>query len=92
MKTVASITQTADIRRRRRNAQKFQRVVAGNIRSAASDVHTGPIRLARAANIRTSRMLLAWLGLRISVPDMCRMQQVLGMSLDDVFRGTAKNR
>lgn len=88
MKNVASISKTADIRNRRRSARRAQRVIASNFRSAARNADTGPIQLGRSAHIRAHRVLLAWCGIRIMMPDVVRLAGALNMSLEDVFRGT----
>lgn len=88
MKNVASISKTADIRNRRRNARRAQRVIASNFRRAARDTDTSAIQLSRGAQIRVHRVLLAWCGIRIMMPDVARLAGALNMSLEDVFRGT----
>ncbi|MBT1676789.1 hypothetical protein [Curtobacterium aurantiacum] len=77
-----------DISERRRHARQDQRVIASNFRNASRNANTGPIKLARTAKIRPGRMLLAWLGIRIMMPDMMRLMETLNMSTKDVFRGT----
>ncbi|MCT9620745.1 hypothetical protein [Curtobacterium sp. C2H10] len=88
MKNVTAMPQATDIRAARRRARHNQRIMCANIRSAAHDAGTGPIRVARAAQIKPVRMLLAWCGLNILMSDLFRVMRVLQMTSEDVFRGT----
>lgn len=88
----ATMPNTTDILASRWRARQAQRAMAANIRSAARRVETGPIRLARAARVRPVPMFLTWFGVRIMMPDLCRIMGALGITADDMFRGTARSR
>lgn len=93
MKNVtATIAHTIDMLARGRRVYRDQRLMASNFRTAARGAGTGPIRVARAARIKPVRMLLAWWGLNIMVSDLFRLMGALGMTSQDVFRGTGEAR
>ncbi|MBF4595362.1 hypothetical protein ITJ58_16485 [Curtobacterium flaccumfaciens] len=72
----------------RKTAAQDRRTICRNFRDAAHRSGVRPIALMKAAGVKPLRMLRAWLGQQIFVPDMFRLARELDMSVDDMFAGT----
>lgn len=71
-----------------KNAAQDRRIICRNFRQTARRLGVRPIALMKTARVKPLRMIRAWIGQEIFLPDMFRLAAVLGMTVDDMFAGT----
>ncbi|MBF4595210.1 hypothetical protein ITJ58_15715 [Curtobacterium flaccumfaciens] len=76
----------------RKNAARDRRIICRNFRQTARRLGVRPVALMTAARVKPIRMLRAWTGQQIFLPDMFRLAGELGMTVDDMFAGTKSAR